>query len=84
MSLLDDHNEFCELVKKQVRYRLKHVPVITCDDWVIRCYFSPYEFGLEFPDIYERETYLSRLRDCRERSSDSQKSLAVIMSQISW
>ena len=63
MTVRDDHVRFRELVREDIRYRLKHHPVLTENDWIVRCYASRDEFQREFPDSADRATLLDKLAE---------------------
>ncbi len=86
-ELLRDHHRFRELVSEEVRHRMKHDPVITEDDWVMRGYFSVEEFHSTFPDPYTRDEWLTQrqlqqqdlmklMQSLRKRTIDWSKNIA--------
>ena len=62
----DHFTRFRALAAPQVKRRLRDHPVITERDWVIECYFSQEKFESRFPDIQQREEWLSELEQKSE------------------
>ncbi|MAH06888.1 hypothetical protein CMI38_01400 [Candidatus Pacearchaeota archaeon] len=83
-SLEEDYWRFRGLMQGQVRYRLKHYPVILDTNWVIECYFSIEEFELEFPDSYLRDEYLREVEYRREESRNLRRTIQVMIDAIPW
>ena len=84
MSIKEDYERFRSLVQKEVRYRLRHHPVILAQDWVIRCYFSPKAFEEEFPNPYARGEYLQELQNRRQAFSYIRERLDSMIKNMPW
>ena len=76
MDARADHDRFRELVREEVRYRLKHHPVLTDGDWVIRCSFSLGEFLQQFPAPEDRARLLQELAQINTRNRIEREELA--------
>jgi len=78
IDLTEQHSRFRELVAPDVKYRMKHHPVFTEYDWVMRCYFSILEYEAKFPDPFKREEYLRTRAELKEMNDDIARKISHI------